>query len=574
MLTFVAEKTLERERERILARKDNSRGKREAVLSSTFTSLKRNAVASRRRNSEKPPSPPAMLSFNVSPLLSSTPSLASIALVLFITFLILKCLRLLSSSVASTDLRLPPSPPKLPIIGNLHQLGNYPHRSLQALSRRYGPLMMLHFGSAPILVVSSADCARDIMKTHDLIFSDRPRSTLSERLLYHRKDVSLAPYGEYWRQMRSICVLQLLSNKRVQSLRTVREEEISLLMDKIEQHRSVDLSDVFASLTNDIICRVALGRKYSEGMQGKKFKGLLADMTGLLGTFNVGDFIPSIAWINKLTGLDAKVELVAREFDQFLDEVVEEHRRKMEEKSVGGGGGDRRDFVDVLLVIEKDKTLGFALGADSIKALVLDIFTAGTDTTYTVLEWAMTELLRHPRAMDILQTEVRKIANGKPNITDEDLEKMHYLRAVLKETLRLHPPIPLLVPRLSTRDVKIRGYDIAVGTMVITNAWTIGRDPSTWDKPDEFKPERFLNSSVDFKGQDLELIPFGSGRRGCPGTSFAMATNELVLANLVDKFDWALPEGLKAEDLDMTECTGLTIHRKVHLLAVPTAFPS
>lgn len=171
--------------------------------------------------------------------------------------------------------------------------------------------------------------------------------------------------------MRSICVLQLLSNKRVHSFRTVREEEISLSMDNIEQHRSVDLSDMFASLTNDIICRVALGRKYSDGKQGEKFKGLLADMMGLLGIFNVGDFIPSLGWINKLTGLDAKVELVAREFDQFLDEVVEEHRRNTEEKSIGGGGDDRRDFVDVLLEIEKDKTIGFALGADSIKALVL-----------------------------------------------------------------------------------------------------------------------------------------------------------------------------------------------------------
>ncbi|XP_010027146.1 cytochrome P450 736A117 [Eucalyptus grandis] len=516
----------------------------------------------------------AMFSFNVSPLLSFTPSLASITLVLFITFLTFKCLRFLFSSAAATNLHLPPSPPKLPIIGNLHQLSDHPHRSLQALSRRYGPLMMLHFGSVPVLVVSSADCARDILKTHDLIFSDRPRSTLSERLLYHRKDVALAPFGEYWREMRSICVLQLLSNKRVHSFRTVQEEEISLLMDKIKQHRSVDLSDLFPSLTNDIICRTALGRKYSEGMQGKKFKVLLADMMGLLGIFNVGDFIPSLGWINKLTGLDAKVERVAREFDQFLEEVVEEHRRKMEENSIGGGGEDRRDFVDVLLDIEKDKTVGFAFGADCIKALVLDIFTAGTDTTYTVLEWAITELLRHPRAMNILQTEVRKIANGKPNITHADLEKMHYLRAVLKETLRLHPPIPLLVPRLSTRDVKIQGYDIAAGTMVITNAWAIGRDPSTWDEPDKFKPERFLNSSVDFKGQDFELIPFGAGRRGCPGTSFAMATNELVLANLVNKFDWALPESLKAEDLDMTECTGLTIHRKVHLLAVATPFPS
>ncbi|XP_048136576.1 cytochrome P450 736A117-like [Rhodamnia argentea] len=517
----------------------------------------------------------SMLSFNVSPLLSFPPSLTSIILVLFITFLTLKCLRLLCSSTAAADLHLPPSPPKFPIIGNLHQLGNYPHRSLQALSRRYGPLMMLHFGSTPVLVVSSADCARDIMKTHDVIFSDRTRSTLSERLLYHRKDVSLAPYGEYWRQMRSISVLQLLSNKRVQSFRTVREEEISLLMDKIERQRSVDLSGVLASLTNDVICRVALGRKYSEGNQSEKFKGLLADLVGLLGIFNVGDFIPSLGWINKLTGLDAKADLVAREFDQFLDKVVEEHRRKMEKKSTGGGGGeDRRDFVDVLLEIEKDKTVGFALGADSIKALILDMFAGGTDTTHTVLEWAMTELLRHPRAMNILQTEVREIANGKPMISDEDLEKLHYLRAVVKETLRLYPPIPLLIPRLSTQDVKIQGYDIAAGTMVITNAWTIGRDPSTWDEPDEFKPERFLNSSVDFKGQDFELIPFGAGRRGCPGIAFAMATNDLVLANLVNKFDWALPEGMTAEDLDMTECTGLTIHRKVHLLAVATPFPS
>ncbi|KAI6682798.1 hypothetical protein NL676_028711 [Syzygium grande] len=386
-----------------------------------------------------------MFSFNVSPLLSFTTSLTSITLVLFISFLTLKCLRPLFSAAATTNLRLPPSPRKLPIIGNLHQLGNYPHRSLQALSRCYGPLMLLHFGSAPVLVVSSADCARDIMKTHDLIFSDRPRSKLSERLLYHRKDMSLAPYGEYWRQMRSICMLQLLSNKRVHSFRTVREEEISLLMGKIEQRRSVDLSNMFAALTNDIICRVALGRKYSDGKQGNKFKGLLTDLTGLLGIFNVGDFIPSLGWINKVSGLEAKVERVARVFDEFLQEVVEEHRRKMEDKSIGRDGGeDRRDFVDVLVEIEKDKTAGFALGADSIKALILD----------------------------------------------------------------------------------------------------------------------------------FELIPFGAGRRGCPGISFAMATNELVLANLANKFDWAPPEGLKPEDLDMTECTGLTIHRKVHLLAVATPFPS
>ncbi|XP_010045520.2 cytochrome P450 736A117-like [Eucalyptus grandis] len=177
---------------------------------------------------------------------------------------------------------------------------------------------------------------------------------MGERLPYDRKDVT--PYGDYWRRVRSICVLQLLSNKKVQSFGTVQEEEISLFMEKIEQHRSVDLSNMFAMLMNDIICRVALGRKYSDDEQGKKFKGLLTELMDLLGTFNVGDFIPSLGWINKVTGLDAKVERVARVFDEFLNEVVEEHRRKMEEKSVGRGGEDRGDFVDVLLEIDKDKT--------------------------------------------------------------------------------------------------------------------------------------------------------------------------------------------------------------------------
>lgn len=200
------------------------------------------------------------------------------------------------------------------------------------------------------------------------------------------------------------------------------------------------------------------------------------------------------------------------------------------------------------------------------------MFAGGTDTTYTVLEWAMTELLRHPTVMKILQEEVRGITSGQADVSEDDLEKMKYLKAVIKETLRLHPPIPLLVPRESTQDVKINGYDIAAGTRVITNAWAIHRDPATWEEPEKFHPERFLNSSIDFKGQDFELIPFGSGRRGCPGILFAIANNELVLANLVSKFNWALPGGEKGENLDMRQRTGLTIHRKVPLLAVATPY--
>lgn len=201
------------------------------------------------------------------------------------------------------------------------------------------------------------------------------------------------------------------------------------------------------------------------------------------------------------------------------------------------------------------------------------MFAAGTDTTYTVLEWAMTQLFRHPATMERLKAEVRAVpAAVKGLITDKDLDNMPYLNAIIKETLRLHPPIPLLIPHSATKDVNIKGYDIDAGTMVITNAWTIGRDPATWDDPEEFRPERFLNSSVDYMGQDFELIPFGAGRRGCPGILFAMATNMAVLANLIRSFEWEMPEGVRAEDLDMSECTGLTIHRKVHLRAIPIPF--
>ncbi|XP_034672708.1 cytochrome P450 71A2-like [Vitis riparia] len=491
-------------------------------------------------------------------------------LFIFIHFLIKW---LYPTTPAVTTKKLLPSPPKLPIVGNLHQLGSLPHRSLWALAQRHGPLMLLHFGRVPVVIVSAVDAAREIMKTNDAIFSNRPKSNISARLLYDYKDVSTAPYGEYWRQMRSICVLHLLSTRRVQSFRGVREEETALLMEKISSSSSssipIDLSQMFLSLTNDLICRVALGRKYSGDENGRKDRELLKEFGALLGCFNVGDYIPWLSWVNFINGLDAKVEKVAKEFDRFLDEVVKEHveRRKR------GVDEEVKDFVDVLLGIQEDNVTGVAITGVCIKALTLDMFAAGSDTTYTVLEWAMTQLLRHPQVMRQLQNEVRGIAQGKLLITEDDLDKMEYLKAVIKETLRLHPPIPLLVPRESTRDAKIMGYDIAARTQVITNVWAIGRDPLLWDEAEKFRPERFLNSSIDFRGQDFELIPFGAGRRGCPGTLFAAMAIEVVLANLVHRFDWEVGGGSRREDLDMTECTGLTIHRKVPLLAVATPWP-
>ncbi|XP_059306943.1 cytochrome P450 71A4-like [Lycium ferocissimum] len=469
----------------------------------------------------------------------------------------------------------PPSPRKLPIIGNLHQLGSHPHRSLHKLSQKHGPVMLLHLGSKPMLVASSVDAARDIMKTHDLVWSSRPKSSIVDRLLYRSKDVAFSS-GEYWRQVRSIIVLHLLSNKRVQSFRDVREEEISKVIAKIRQECDslssvIDLTDSLYSLTNNIISRVALGRKYNEGESGIDAKTILEKLVELIGSFNIGDYIPWLEWVNKITGLDTKVEKVAKELDAFLESVIEEHISRNNKGEYSAG--EAKDLVDVLLEIQNGKETGFPLQRDSLKAILLDTFGAGTDTIHTTLDWTMTELLRQPRTMETLQNEVRQLAQGKLEITEDDLKNTHvqYLRAVIKESLRLHPPNPLLVPRESMEDVKLLGYyHVPARTQAFVNVWAIGRDQLLWENPEEYRPERFLNSDIDVKGLNFELIPFGAGRRGCPGSTFAIAVIELALARLVQKFNFSLPEGIKPEDLDMTESTGITVRRKSPLLVVAT----
>ncbi|KAK1427678.1 hypothetical protein QVD17_16370 [Tagetes erecta] len=465
-----------------------------------------------------------------------------------------------------TNKNTPPSPQKLPIIGNLHQLGSSPHRTLQALSHKHGPLMLLHLGSVPMLVASSAEAAREIMKTHDLIFANRPKLSIPDTLLYGSKDITFSPYGEYWRQVKSIAIVHLLNSTRVQSFRQIRETEIALTIKMIENRCGsiIDLSEFLVSLTNNIICKVALGRTYS----GIKFKGLLRRLMHVLGVFSFGNYIPKLSWIDRLSGLEDQARKVAKDFDDFLEGVVEEHvnnNRGVYDKSY-----EDQDLVDILLDVQRQNQTGFSLQRDTVKAVILNIFAAGTDTTFTSLEWTISELIRHPREMEKLRQEAIEIAQGRPMILESDLEKMQYLKAVIKESLRLHAPVPLLVPRESTQDVKLMGYDIPAGTQVIINASAIGRDPNLWEEPDAFKPERFLNNTIDYKGLHFELLPFGAGRRGCPGIQFAMVVNELALANVVYKFNLALPNGIKDEDLDMSETNGITVHKKLPLLVMAT----
>ncbi|XP_059633656.1 cytochrome P450 71B36-like [Cornus florida] len=467
--------------------------------------------------------------------------------------------------------QLPPGPPKLPIIGNLHQIGILTHQSLWQLSKKYGPVMLLQLGGVPTLIVSSAEAAREVLKIHDVDCCSRPPLAGTGKLSYNYLDIAFTPYGEYWRQMRKICVLELFSAKRVQSFQFIREEEVSLMVRWIAQLSSsgspVDLNEKMLFLTANITCRTSFGKSFrGSGFDSDRFQEMITEAMALLACRYASNFFPSAGWIiDGLTGLHGRLERSFREFDDFYQKVIDDHLES------GGMKQDQEDIIDVLLRIERDETeVGTAkLTRDHIKAILMNVFLAGVDTSAITIEWAMTELARNPRVMQKAQDEVRNYVGKKGLVSESDLDQLHFLKMVVKETFRLHPPGVLLIPRETMSNFKLNGYDIYPKTRVHVNVWAIGRDPNIWKDPEEFFPERFIDSSIDFKGQHFELLPFGAGRRVCPAISTGVLMVELALANLLCYFDWKLPDGMKEEDIDVEEAAGQTIRKKFSLKLVP-----
>ncbi|KAL5578546.1 hypothetical protein UlMin_020245 [Ulmus minor] len=472
--------------------------------------------------------------------------------------------------------KLPPSPPKFPIIGNLHQLGTHPHRSLRALSEKYGPMMLMHLGQSPTLVLSSADIAKECLKTHDIAFSGRHQTTAADILFYGCKDVGFSPFGEYWKQARKFCSLELLSLKRVQNFQFVRDEEVEIMVDRIRKAclsgASVNISQMLMATSNNIVSKSVLGQSFSEEDGRSRFGEMTRKVMVHLMAFCVADFFPSLRWIDVLSGFINRVTATFRDFDSFFDQLIEERKSKATKKR--DGESDMKDFVDILLQLPKDDMQDFDFTQDNMKAILLDMLVGGSDSTSTGLEWLMAELMRNSQVMKKVQEEVRGVVGKKQKIDMNDIKQMEYLKCVIKENLRLHPPVPLLVPRETTSSIDMRGYHIPANTKVIVNAWAIQRDPKLWDKAEEFIPERFENNPVDFKGQDFQFIPFGSGRRGCPGITFGLANTEFIIANLLYWFDWKLSGdgGLVPEEVDMSEGCGLAVSRKVPLHLSPVLY--
>uniref|UniRef100_A0A224X464 Tryptamine 5-hydrolase n=1 Tax=Hypericum kalmianum TaxID=473045 RepID=A0A224X464_9ROSI len=472
-------------------------------------------------------------------------------------------------------LNLPPSPKGLPVIGHLHLVTDMPHHAFTDISRRLGPIFHLRLGQVPTVVVNSAQLAKLVMKTHDHVFSNRPQLISAQYLSFGCSDVTFSPYGPYWRQARKVCVSELLSARRVNSFRLVRDVEVDRAMKSVAAHsgRELDLSQVFFNLANDVLCRVAFGRRFvdEEGSRGDLVH-VLTETQELFAGFCLGDFFPEWGWVNSVSGYKRRLVRNLGQLRAVCDEIIAEHEGKMGNENVGDDGNTRdEDFVDVLLRIQRRHDLEVPITDDNLKALVLDMFVAGTDTSSATLEWTMTELARHPEVMSKAQKEVRNLVAGRRKVDEDDLRHLPYMRSVIKESMRLHPPVPLLVPRESMEKCVLEGYEIPPKTRVLVNAYAIGRDPNSWDRPLEFDPERFMASEVEFKDQDFRFLPFGGGRRGCPGYTFGLATIEIALARLLYHFDWELPDGVDGGGMDLGEIFGLATRKKSPLVLVPTA---
>ncbi|XP_009612417.1 premnaspirodiene oxygenase-like [Nicotiana tomentosiformis] len=484
------------------------------------------------------------------------------SLFLFVSFLFL--LRKWKNSNSKIKI-LPPGPWKLPLLGSMfHMLGGHPHHVLTNLAKKYGPLVHLQLGEMSVVVVTSPEMAKEVLKTHDLAFASRPKFLASEIVFYNCSDIAFCPYGDYWRQMRKICMIELLTAKNVRSFSSIRRDEVHRMIEFFRSSidQQVNVTKRIYQFTSSMTCRSAFGKVFKEQ---DEFILLVKRNTALMEGFDVADIFPSKKFLHVLSGKKARVMDVHHKIDAILENIINE-RKKIATGEVGGKG-----LIDVLLRLMKEGGLQFPITNDNIKAIIFDMFAAGTETSSVTIDWAMVEMMKNPSVLAKAQAEVRKAFRGKETFDENDVEELNYLKLVIKEAFRLHPPFPLLLPRECREETDINGYTIPLKAKVMVNVWAIGRDPKYWDDAESFKPERFEHNSMDFVGNNFEYLPFGSGRRNCPGISFGLANVYYPLAQLLYHFDWKLPNGINPNELDLTESAGATCAREsnLHLIATP-----
>ncbi|XVF64137.1 hypothetical protein PTKIN_Ptkin09bG0143500 [Pterospermum kingtungense] len=473
------------------------------------------------------------------------PYLAIIFLIIFLT------IKLLTHS--SRNQNLPPSPLSLPIIGHLHLIKNPLYQSLATLLSKHGPILYLRLGCRRVLVVSSPSAVEECLAKNDIVFANRPRTMAGDLLTYNYITFVWAPYGPLWRSLRRLSAVEIFSSNSIQKFSSIREEAVANFIHRLFEvsaankcTQKVDLKYLFSLLAINVMLRVVSGKRGVEDSRDmeaekvfyKEFKNLFFPS---LGT-NICDFFPVLRWIGFL-GIENNLKELQRRRDEYLENLVDGIRLKEE--------GKNHSVIEKLLSLQEEDP-NFCTN-EVIKSMALMMFIAGTETTGVTMEWAMSLLLNHPEVLQKVRAEIVKNVGHESLLNDSDLAKLPYLRCVVNETLRLYPAAPLLLPHCSSKDCMVDGYEIPKDTLLLVHAWAIHRDPSIWEEPTKFKPERFEGAFEEREG--LKYLPFGLGRRACPGATMALRLVLLALGAAVQCFEW---EKVGSEEVDMTPVIGIT----------------
>ncbi|KAI5066811.1 hypothetical protein GOP47_0017339 [Adiantum capillus-veneris] len=415
--------------------------------------------------------------------------------------------------------------------------------------------MYLRFGSIPVVVASSPAMARLILQTHGQIFAWRAQPAVP-MYLYGCKDVLFSQPGPYWKLIRQICVTDLFGSKRLEACRPMIVDEVrAMLCDIADAPDKVHVRTKLYAATSTIISRMAIGKRLeevatqSQADPSYNIVSLLLEVIHLLGLFNVGDYIPWLAWMD-LQGCARKSKALSQKLQRVWQEVID--ARRSERHHRGHITSQEVDFLDVLLSAADRNDA--QISDHNIQSILSDIYGGGIDTSTISIEWALGELITHPLIMKRVQEELDAVVGSSRLVHESDIRQMPYLRAVVKETMRLHPVLPLLVPHMASQQCQVSGFDIPLNAQAYINIWAIGRDPTIWDRPLEFCPERFLDSNIDVRGQHFELLPFGSGRRACPGMILGLNNVQVMLANLIHVFNWTVEDSLS-----LTEKFGIVL---------------
>nr|CAD1833806.1 unnamed protein product [Ananas comosus var. bracteatus] len=434
---------------------------------------------------------------------------------------------------------LPPGPYGVPVLGALPLIGAAPHSALARLARRHGPIMYLKMGTCGAVVASSPSAARAFLKTADAQFANRPAVASARDITYGFHNMVFANYGPRWKLMRKLASLHLLGARALADWSHVRRDEARRM--------------------------ITLSRRVfdAQGTASNAYKDMIVELLTGAGLFSVGDFVPAVAWMD-LQGVQKKMRDIHRRFDKMIEEMLAEHAAGAAERRRQG----RTDFVDVVLANRQGDD-GETVSDVNIKGLIFDLFTAGTDTSSIIIEWTLAEMLKAPAILARAQSELDRVVGRDRRLEESDIPNLPYLQAVCKEALRLHPSTPLGLPHFTFEDCEVAGFHIPKNTRLLVNIWAIGRDPSVWSDPLEFRPERFLHgdaAKIDPLGNYFELIPFGAGRRICAGKLAGMVFVQYFLGTLLHAFDWRLPDG--EEFINMDETFGLALPKAVPLKAM------